>query len=233
MKIAVVVFPGSNADWDSLHAARDVMGADARFVFHKEHELGAVDAVIVPGGFAHGDYLRCGAIARFSPIAEAVREFAGRGGPVLGICNGFQVLTEMHLLPGALCRNANLRFECRDVWLRVESKGAWTPDARHQPYRLPIAHGEGRYQCDARTLERLEGEGLVAFRYVSPTGERTALSNPNGSVADIAGIYNSTRNVLGMMPHPERASEAVLGNSDGRLIWDALSAFLNGQRSVA
>lgn len=233
MKIAVVVFPGSNADWDSLHAARDVMGADARYVFHKERELGDVDAVIVPGGFAHGDYLRCGAIARFSPIADAIRDFAGRGGPILGICNGFQVLTEMHLLPGALCRNVNLRFECRDIWVRVESKGAWTPEPRHAPLRLPIAHGEGRYQCDARALERLEGEGLVAFRYVSPTGERTELANPNGSVANIAGIYNSTRNVLGMMPHPERASEAVLGNADGRLLWDALNAFMSGPRSVA
>jgi phosphoribosylformylglycinamidine synthase len=227
MKVAVVVFPGSNADWDALHVARDVLGADARYVFHKETELGAVDAVIVPGGFAHGDYLRCGAIARFSPIADAIRAFAEKGGPILGICNGFQVLTEMHLLPGALVRNAHLRFECRDVWLRVESGGPWTGAMEPgRVIRLPVAHGEGRYLCDAATLDRIEGERLVAFRYVGPDGERDPRGGPNGSVRDIAGVYNERRNVMGLMPHPERASEAILGNDDGRWIFESLRRHL-------
>jgi phosphoribosylformylglycinamidine synthase len=173
MNVAVVVFPGSNADWDALHVARDVMGWNTRWVFHKETSLGDADLVILPGGFAHGDYLRCGAIARFSPIAPAIAAHAKRGGKVLGICNGFQVLTEMGLLPGALTRNAHLRFECRDVWTRVENEGAFT---RKIPagavLRLPIAHAEGRYQCDDETLARLEGEGLVALRYVGPDGKQ-------------------------------------------------------------
>lgn len=232
MRIAVVVFPGSNADWDALHAARDVLGAEARYVFHKETELGAVDAVVIPGGFAHGDYLRCGAIARFSPIAGAIREFAARGGPILGICNGFQVLTEMQLLPGALTRNAHLRFECGDVWLKVESGGAWTTSIG-RVIRLPVAHGEGRYVCDRVTLERLEGEGLVALRYVGPDGERDPRGAQNGSMNDIAGIYGHGRHVMGMMPHPERASEAILGNADGRLIFDALRLHLEGKKEVA
>ncbi len=232
MKVAVVVFPGSNADWDALHAARDVLHAEARYVFHKETELGAVDAVIIPGGFAHGDYLRCGAIARFSPIADAIRDFAAKGGPILGICNGFQVLTEMHLLPGALTRNAHLRFECGDVWLKVESGGAWTSTAG-RVIRLPIAHGEGRYVCDRATLERLEGEGLVALRYVGPDGERDPRGVLNGSMNDIAGIYGPGRHVMGMMPHPERASEAMLGNADGRAMFESLRLHLEGKKEVA
>jgi phosphoribosylformylglycinamidine synthase len=232
MKVAVVVFPGSNADWDALHAARDVLGADARYVFHKETELGTVDAVILPGGFAHGDYLRCGAIARFSPIADAICRFAARGGPVLGICNGFQVLTEMQLLPGALTRNANLRFECRDVWVRVEAEGAWTCAMEQgRVIRLPIAHGEGRYECDRATLERLEGERLVALRYVGPDGEP---ADVNGSVNAIAGVYSEGRNVMGLMPHPERASEAILGNDDGRWVFESLRRWLfEGDRRAA
>ena len=233
MKVAVVVFPGSNADWDALHAARDVLGAEARYVFHKESELGPADAVIVPGGFAHGDYLRCGAIARFSPIAEAIRSFAESGGPVLGICNGFQVLTEMHLLPGALTRNAHLRFECRDVWLKVENEGAWTGAIeKGSIIRLPVAHGEGRYECDDETLARLEGEGLVALRYCGPDGERAPDANLNGSRDDIAGIYSARRNVMGLMPHPERASEAILGNDDGRKIFESLRMHLDGRRAA-
>lgn len=221
MKVAVVQFPGSNADWDSLHVTRDVMGWDARFVFHKETELGRCDLVVVPGGFAHGDYLRCGAIARFSPIADAIRSFAASGGPVIGICNGFQVLTEMGLLPGALVRNANLRFECRDVWLEVENEGRFTKMPKGSVLRLPIAHGEGRYHCDDETLARLEGEGQIAFRYCGPGGERGE-GNPNGSKSDIAGVYDAKRNVLGLMPHPERASEALLGNADGRKLFESL-----------
>jgi phosphoribosylformylglycinamidine synthase len=224
MQVAVVVFPGSNADWDALHVARDVMGWKTRWVFHKETSLDGVDLVIVPGGFAHGDYLRCGAIARFSPIAPAIAAHVKRGGKVLGICNGFQVLCEMGLLPGALTRNAHLRFECRDVWVRVESEGAFT---RGVPagtvLRLPIAHAEGRYHADDDTLERLEGEGLVALRYVGPDGKLDPVVSVNGSKNEIAGVYSRDRNVLGLMPHPERASEAILGNADGRRLFDALA----------
>ena len=220
MKVAVVQFPGSNADWDALHVARDVMGWDARFVFHKETSLGDADFVIVPGGFAHGDYLRCGAIARFSPIADAIATFAKRGGPLLGICNGFQVLTEMGLLPGALVRNASQRFECRDVWLKVTARGRFTQMPEGSVLRLPIAHGEGRYQADDETLARLEGEGRIALRYTAPDGSEGG--NPNGSKADIAGVYDANKNVLGLMPHPERASEAILGSADGRKLFESL-----------
>ncbi len=224
MKVAVVVFPGSNADWDALHAARDVLGAEARYVFHKETDLGDADAVIVPGGFSYGDYLRCGAIARFSPITPAIRAFAERGAPVLGICNGFQILTELGLLPGALTRNAHLRFECRDVWVRVEGGGAFTHAlSPGTVLRLPVAHAEGRYQCDEGTLRRLEDEERVALRYCGPDGSTDDPAvNVNGSLAGIAGIYNEGRNVLGLMPHPERASEAILGNDDGLALFHCL-----------
>ena len=230
MKVAVVVFPGSNADWDALHAARDVLGADAHYVFHKETKLGQTDAVIVPGGFSYGDYLRCGAIAGYSPIAPALREFADRGGPVLGICNGFQVLVEMHLLPGALTRNAHLRFECRDIHVRTEARGAWTGAISDgQVLRLPIAHAEGRYQCDEETLTRLEADQRIAFRYCTASGSVHAgeTANPTGSMANIAGIYNERRNVLGLMPHPERASEEILGNADGLQIFSSLKKHLH------
>ncbi|MCB9597759.1 MAG: phosphoribosylformylglycinamidine synthase subunit PurQ [Sandaracinaceae bacterium] len=227
MKVAVVVFPGSNADWDALHTVRDVLGVEARYVFHKEHELGAVDAVVIPGGFSYGDYLRAGAIARFSPIASAIASFADGGGPVLGICNGFQVLTELGLLPGALTRNAHLRFECRDVWLRVEGGGPFTHQlSQGSVLRLPIAHAEGRFVCDPDTLARIEAKEQVAFRYCSPDGSVLADPNvnPNGSLANIAGVYNEARNVLGLMPHPERAAEAVLGNEDGLALFECLRA---------
>jgi len=225
LKIAVVVFPGSNADFDALHTARDVLGADAHYVFHKEQSLGDVDAVIVPGGFSYGDYLRCGAIACFSPIAGAIRGFAERGGPVLGICNGFQILTELGLLPGVLTRNKHLRFECRDVHVRVESSGPFTHSiASGRVLRLPVAHAEGRYQCDAATLARLQKDNLIAFRYCDAAGEVGAEPSVNGSLAEIAGIYNDKRNVLGLMPHPERASEALLGSADGLLLFEALRA---------
>jgi phosphoribosylformylglycinamidine synthase len=231
VKVAVIQFPGSNADWDALHATRDVLGADARYVFHKETKLGDCDLIVVPGGFSYGDYLRCGAIARMSPITPAVREFADRGGPVLGICNGFQILTELGMLPGALTRNTHLRFECRDVHLRVESWGPFT--GRFRPgtvIRLPIAHAEGRYQCDGPTLARLERDGRIAFRYCTPHGEArgTAPTNPNGSIANIAGIYNERQNVLGLMPHPERASEGILGNDDGLRIFQSVRDWLTG-----
>ncbi len=228
LKIAVVVFPGSNADFDALHAARDVLGADAHYVFHKETELGSPDAVIVPGGFSYGDYLRCGAIACFSPIAPALRSFAERGGPMLGICNGFQVLTELGLLPGVLTRNKHLRFECRDVHVRVESSGPFTHALPvGTVLRLPIAHAEGRYQCDAGTLERLERQNQVAFRYCDAQGEVGREPTVNGSLSEIAGVYNERRNVLGLMPHPERASEALLGSADGFQLFKALAAHVS------
>lgn len=230
MKIAVVVFPGSNADFDALHAARDVLGADARYVFHKESSLGEADAVIVPGGFSYGDYLRCGAIACFSPIAAAIRGFAERGGPVLGICNGFQILTELALLPGALSRNQQLRFECRDVHVRVETTGPFTHDLPlGSVLRLPIAHAEGRYQCDPSTLARLKQRDQIALRYCDASGQVGKEPSVNGSLEEIAGVYNEAKNVLGLMPHPERASEPLLGSADGLKLFKALRTHLTGR----
>jgi len=230
VKIAVIVFPGSNADWDALHTARDVLGADARYVFHKERELGEVDAVIIPGGFSYGDYLRAGAIACFSPIAEAVSAFANAGGPVIGICNGFQILTELGLLPGALTRNQHLRFECGFVHVCVQGRGAFTRDIPEGTVlRMPVAHAEGRYQCDAQTLERLQKDGRVAFRYCDAAGVVGEGPTLNGSLDEIAGVYNEARNVLGLMPHPERASEAILGSDDGLMIFNSLSSHLEGK----
>jgi phosphoribosylformylglycinamidine synthase len=232
LKIAVVVFPGSNADFDALHAARDVLGADARYVFHKETSLGSIDALIVPGGFSYGDYLRCGAIACYSPISAAIRSFAERGGPVLGICNGFQILTELGLLPGVLTRNQHLRFECRDVHVRVEASGPFTHDLpAGSVLRLPIAHAEGRYQCDKETLRKLEQNQQIAFRYCDAQGEVGREPSVNGSLAEIAGVYNEKRNVLGLMPHPERASEALLGSADGLKLFQALHAHVTGAAS--
>ncbi len=230
MNIAVVVFPGSNADFDALHATRDVLGANARYVFHKEASLGAVDAVIIPGGFSYGDYLRTGAIACFSPIAAAIRSFAAQGGPVLGICNGFQILTEMHLLPGVLTRNKHLRFECRDVHVRVEGRGPFTNTIPvGSVLRLPIAHAEGRYHCDAATLSRLQKNDQIAFRYCDAQGKVEGVPTVNGSIDEIAGIYNEQKNVLGLMPHPERASEAILGSADGFQLFAALRSHLQGK----
>ena len=221
--IAVLRFPGSNCDDDTRHAFGSVLGARARFVWHTERELGRADAVVVPGGFSYGDYLRSGALAAHSPVMEAVRAFARRGGPVLGICNGFQILTEAGLLPGALAQNEGLRFACHDVHVRVEADGPFTRAYRQgQVLRLPIAHHEGRYVADEATLERLEGEGRVVLRYVGANGEAAASANPNGSLRAIAGISNETGNVLGMMPHPERALEPLLGSVDGRALLQAV-----------
>ena len=223
MKVAVVQFPGSNADWDALRSMRDVLQTDARYVFHKETSLEDYDAVVIPGGFSFGDYLRPGSIAGFSPIVPAIRAAARRGVPIIGICNGFQILTEIGLLPGALTRNAHLRFECRNISLRVESEGAWTKGLAGESLRLPIAHADGRYQCDGKTLTELKEHDLIALRYRKDEDDRTGLDyNPNGSVDDIAGLYNRERNVLGLMPHPERAAEDILGNSDGRKILEAI-----------
>jgi len=208
VKVAVVRFPGSNCDADALHAAR-LAGHAAEFVWHRETGLGGADVVVLPGGFSYGDYLRPGAIARFSPVMQAVIAHARMGGPVIGICNGFQILCEAHLLPGQLVRNAGLAFVCREVTIRVESTA--TPfTARYaagQILRMPVAHGDGRFVADEPTLDRLEDEGRVVFRYVG--------SGPNGALRDIAGIRNEAGNVLGMMPHPERAVEPLLGSADG------------------
>jgi phosphoribosylformylglycinamidine synthase I len=217
MKVGVIVFPGSNCDEDAFHVASHVLGHQAQMLWHKERDLKASDLVILPGGFSYGDYLRCGAIARFSPVMEEVAEFARKGGPVIGICNGFQILTEAGLLPGALLQNGNRQYICRDVTLRVENtRPRFTSGLRAgEELRVPIAHGDGNYFVDDEGLRRLEGEGQVVFRY---------LDNPNGSRNDIAGIVNAGGNVLGMMPHPERNAETILGNADGRRI---LASFFN------
>ncbi len=231
MNFAVVVFPGSNSDYDAFHAASAVLGEQASLVWHKDTSLGEADAVILPGGFAHGDYLRTGAIARFSPIMPAVARFAERGGPVLGICNGFQVLLEAGLLPGAMVRNRGIKFVSRIVPVRVEVTD--TPFTRActsgQTLRLPIAHGEGNYFAEPDLVASLEANRQVVFRYVDEDGQATAAGNPNGSVGNIAGICNAARNVVGLMPHPERAAEPWLGSADGRIVLaSVVSAYADG-----
>ena len=227
MKAAVVTFPGSNCDYDLYKAVQDV-GADARFLWHRDRGLDDADVVLLSGGFSYGDYLRAGAIARFSPIMDDVVAFAKAGGPVVGICNGFQILCEAGLLPGALIRNASLKFQSESVWMRVERTDTlFTRDyAEGQLLRIPMAHAEGNYRADAATLERLEGDGRVLFRYVDARGEASPEGNPNGSVHHIAGIVNEQSNVMGMMPHPERAMEAVLGSTDGRGLFTSLMGAL-------
>ncbi len=223
MRVAIVTFPGSNCDYD-LYKCIQLVGGSPRFVWHREVELGDVGAVMLPGGFSYGDYLRAGAIATMSPIMEAVRAFAASGGPVLGICNGFQTLCEAGLLPGALLRNNSLRFASQDVLLRVECDATiFTRDYDvGQVLRMPTAHAEGNYHADEETLDRLEGEGRVLFRYVDPSGEATADANPNGSARNIAGILNEEGHVMGLMPHPERAVEEILGSVDGLGIFEAV-----------
>ena len=220
MKFAVVVFPGSNSDYDAFYAASRVVGEQAELIWHKDTDLKGADVVILPGGFAHGDYLRTGAIARFSPIMAAVKAFADRGGPVLGICNGFQVLLEAGLLPGAMVRNDRIKFVSRMVAVRVDQTD--TPFtvacAPKQVLHLPIAHGEGNYYAPPDQLEQLEANRQVVFRYTNAAGDVGADSNPNGSLNSIAGICNRQRNVVGLMPHPERASELPLGSADGRVV---------------
>ena len=215
MRFGVVVFPGSNCDHDAWYALSHNLGREAEFIFHDAPSLGDVDAVILPGGFAYGDYLRCGAIAKFSPVMAAVRRFADRGGLVLGICNGFQILVEAGLLPGALLRNRDLKFVCRTVTLRVENNGTpFTACATAgQLLRVPVAHGEGCYFADQHTLDQLERDRRVVLRY---------LDNPNGSLNDIAGICNERGNVMGLMPHPERACDALMGSTDGRAILESM-----------
>jgi len=228
MKVAVVTFPGSNCDYDLYKAAQQV-GADVSFVWHRERGLDGFDAVLLPGGFSYGDYLRPGAIARMSPIMEDVVPFARGGGPVLGICNGFQVLCEAGLLPGALVRNASLKFVSRDVHLRVERTDTIFTSSytTEQVLRIPIAHGDGNYEADEQTLEALEAENRIVFRYVDADGRPTDDANPNGSWHNIAGIVNEAGNVLGMMPHPERAMEEVLGSTDGIGLFTSLASSLS------
>jgi phosphoribosylformylglycinamidine synthase I len=233
-RVAVAVFPGTWSERDFAHVA-GILGWEARLVWHTETELGAPDAVVLPGGFAHGDYLRTGAIARFSPVMAAVESFAAAGGPVIGSCNGFQILCEAGLLPGALLRNDHLEFRCDWQWLRVEASGSpWLGDlAAGEVIRLPISHGEGRYTADPETLDELERSGRVALRYTDAAGLTAPGSNPNGSLRAIAGILNDRGNVLGLMPHPERAAEAEVGGTDGLRIFRSLAAWLAAQPAVA
>ena len=224
MKFGVVVFPGSNCDEDAFHAATRVFGQEAEYLWHKDADLKGADVLILPGGFAHGDYLRTGAMARFSPIMSEVRAFAGRGGPVLGICNGFQILLEAGLLPGAMLRNKGLKYRCEHVYLRVEQTDTPFTSAakRGSVLRIPIGHGEGNYFAPPDLLERIEANRQVVLRYTDQAGRVDDEWNPNGSANAIAAVCNEARNVVGMMPHPERACEALLGGEDGRLIFESV-----------
>ena len=224
MRFGVVVFPGTWSDVDCFDVLHDVFGQDVGYVWHKETDLSAYDCVILPGGFSYGDYLRPGAIARFSPVMGALRDFAARMNPVIGICNGFQILCEAGLLPGALLPNDHMQFRCQWTNLRVENGATWFTNTatQGQAIRVPISHGEGNYFADADTIARLEREGRVVFRYCDDGGEITDAANPNGSVNNIAGVVNPNRNVLGMMPHPERSCEALLGSEDGKVIFGSV-----------
>ena len=224
MNFAVLQFPGSNCDQDVVHVLRNVLGHSARLLWHKENSLGQSDAIIIPGGFSYGDYLRTGAIARFSPVMQAVQDFAANGGLVLGVCNGFQILCEAGLLPGALIRNRSLQFRCESIFLKTITTDS--PFTNRIPpdklLRLPVAHGEGCYFADEETLAKLRANDQILWRYVDAKGEPTEAANPNGSLDNIAGICNEQRNVAGLMPHPERASEPILGCADGRLVFESL-----------
>jgi phosphoribosylformylglycinamidine synthase len=224
MKFGVLVFPGSNCDHDTYNVISEIARQPVTFLWHDSEDLQGVDAVLVPGGFAYGDYLRTGAIARFSPVMQAVKRFADGGGLVLGICNGFQILTEAGLLPGALMRNAGLKYICKQVHLRTETADSpFTSQIRpSEVLQMPIGHMEGNYYCDTETLRELEAEDRIAFRYATRTGEITPEANPNGSLSNIAGVLNKGRNVLGLMPHPDRSSELLLGSADGLKIFDSL-----------
>ena len=233
MHATVVVFPGSNADAEMVHTLRDVVQVRTSVAWHRDAELPAeTELVAIPGGFSYGDYLRCGAIAKVSPIVRAIRRHAERGGYVLGVCNGFQILTEAGLLPGALTQNTHLRFECRDVFVTPVGSGPFT-DGLPRVLRLPIAHADGRYQAAPEVLAALERDGNIALRYCDASGEVTPAANPNGSIASIAGIYGGpAKNVFGLMPHPERISEPLLGGADGRALFDAVLRAASSARSA-
>jgi phosphoribosylformylglycinamidine synthase len=228
MKFGVLVFPGSNCDHDTHHVLGGVMGQPVTYLWHESHDLEGCDAVLVPGGFAYGDYLRTGAIARFAPIMKSVRQFAESGGLVMGICNGFQILCESGLLPGALMRNAGQRYICRQLHLRTETANSpFTATlSKSQVLKMPIGHMEGNYFCDAATLDTLRRDDRIAFRYCTGAGETTPEANPNGSLDNIAGVLSEGRNVLGMMPHPDRSSEALLGSTDGLLLFQSMASSL-------
>ena len=225
MRFGILVFPGTWSETDCHHAVNGVLGQEADYIWHQDDDLTGYDAIIVPGGFSYGDYLRAGAIARFSPVMGAVKEFAAAGGLVIGICNGFQILCEAGLLPGALRRNEHLQYRCQ--WTRLRTERTDTPFSRHcapeQVLEVPVSHGEGSYFADARTLQELEEQRRILFRYCDADGVATAEANPNGSVANIAGILNERGNVLGMMPHPERSCELLLGSDDGNLIFGSMT----------
>jgi phosphoribosylformylglycinamidine synthase subunit PurQ / glutaminase len=224
MKFGVIIFPGSNCDHDAYWAAKEIARQPATMLWHESYDLENCDVIVVPGGFAYGDYLRTGAIAKFSPVMESVKKFAAGGGLVLGICNGFQILCEAGLLPGALMRNRGLKYVCKPVWVRVENaETPFTGACREgEVLRIPIGHMEGNYFCDPNTLAALKHNRQIVFRYVSENGELTDAANPNGSLQNIAGIANEAHNVLGMMPHPERASEPALGSIDGNKVFESL-----------
>jgi phosphoribosylformylglycinamidine synthase subunit PurQ / glutaminase len=234
MNFAVLQFPASNCDQDAVHVLKNVFGHSARYLWHKENSLGDTDAVLVPGGFSYGDYLRTGAIARFSPVMQAVQQFAANGGLVLGICNGFQILCEAGLLPGALVRNRSLQFRCEQVILKTETTDS--PFTSKVPQgklmRIPVAHGEGCFFADEPTMAQLKANNQILWRYVNAQGEAKPEASPNGSLENIAGVCNKARNVAGLMPHPERASEECLGSADGRLIFESMIHWLE-QRKIA
>jgi phosphoribosylformylglycinamidine synthase len=233
-RVSVIVFPGSNCDHDAANAVEETIGAEARLIWHARTNLESPDLVILPGGFSYGDYLRCGALARFSPVMDAVRDFAAKGGPVLGICNGFQVLCEAELLPGALLLNSGQRFRCEDVFVRVETiRTPFTAElTKGDVLRLPIAHGDGNWRAEAESWRDVTTHDQVVFRYCDSSGTRATGANPNGSLDDVAGVCNRERNVVGLMPHPERASEALLGNADGaRLFRSFANVLLLGRTS--
>jgi phosphoribosylformylglycinamidine synthase I len=228
MKFGVIIFPGSNCDHDSYYAVKTATGQQATFLWHESHDLENCDAIIVPGGFAYGDYLRTGAIARFAPIMQEVAKFAGSGGLVIGICNGFQILCEAEMLPGALMRNAGLKYVCKQVHLRVENADTPFTNACTQGdvLQIPVGHMEGNYYCDPQVLESLKQQNRIVFRYCTSDGQITPQANPNGSLQNIAAICNEGRNVLGMMPHPDRCSEVLLGSADGAKIFNSMAAAL-------
>lgn len=234
MKFGVIVFPGSNCDHDAYHVVSKHIGQPVDFIWHKETDLSGYDAILIPGGFSYGDYLRAGALASFSPVMNAVKEFAANGGFVFGICNGFQILCEAGLLPGALMRNENLHFVCKHVNIRTENTNTpYTSElAAGSVLSMPIAHAEGNYVCDEETMNQLEENGQIVFRYCDAEGELSSEANPNGALSNIAGICNLDRNVVGMMPHPERACEELLGSNDGRDIFRSLAKAVEAAQSA-